>query len=219
MHRFLSPATAFTVGFVLGRASIKPALHRLREAYTDAAYRADHEALTGLPNRAAAHRYDHANSGRPWAVLLVDLDDFKAVNDRHGHHAGDAMLVEIANRLRTAAHTHHGRPFRLAGDEFLVQLPADQHLQAGVNAVYNAATADLPSTLADYVWRGIQMPSFGLADASGLSWAEVLRRADIALYQAKLHGDLQTYQPGMYHPPTPPSQQRRTRLRNLPGED
>jgi diguanylate cyclase (GGDEF)-like protein len=220
MHRFLPPVTAFTVGLVLGRASAEPTIRQLRDAFHEAVYRAEHDPLTGLPNRDAARRHYHANIGRSWTVLLIDLDDFKTVNDRHGHHAGDAILVEIANRLHHAAHAHHGRAFRLAGDEFLIQLPAE-HADASLDTIYNITTSVLPPELVDYAWRGIQVLSFGVARADGLGWSEALRRADIALYHSKLSGEIHTYQAGMYHPVTPPPEQRRTRLRNLaaPGTD
>jgi GGDEF domain-containing protein len=59
----------------------------------------------------------------PRPVVLVDLDDFKHVNDTHGHHVGDRLLVAVADRLRHAATTYRGVACRLAGDEFLLLLP------------------------------------------------------------------------------------------------
>ncbi|MER7283757.1 IS3 family transposase [Dactylosporangium sp. NPDC000244] len=84
-----------------------------------------------------------------------------------------------------------------------------------IDTWYN--TRRIQRELAGYVWRGVQMLSFGLADAAGLDWAEALRRADIAMYHAKTDGEPRVFAPGMRHPATPPPGQRRTRLRDLPA--
>ena len=78
------------------------------------AYDANHDALTGLPNRAAAVRRIAAARRRPHgaAVLLLDLDRFKEVNDALGHAAGDRLLSVVAERLRGASAGRHGRPLR-----------------------------------------------------------------------------------------------------------
>ena len=84
-----------------------------------------HDDLTGLPNRALlVQRLEHAilrcrRSGKPVAILYADLDDFKAVNDTHGHHVGDELLVALSERLSGLL-----RPgdtlARMAGDEFVI---------------------------------------------------------------------------------------------------
>ena len=82
--------------------------------------RTDH--LTGLRNRAAlrnAFTHTLLRSGRGMAVLMLDLDGFKAINDTWGHHIGDAVLVKVAERLRR--HEQRGRfAVRLSGDEFVI---------------------------------------------------------------------------------------------------
>lgn len=97
-------------------------------------HQAHHDALTGLPNRSQLAEYAASRSGQPMAVLLLDLNGFKQVNDHHGHAAGDQLLHEVGVRLRGALGaggladdlSDDGRgdlAGRLGGDEFLVLLP------------------------------------------------------------------------------------------------
>nr|BFE64886.1 hypothetical protein GCM10020063_094120 [Dactylosporangium thailandense] len=98
------------------------------ESLHHAAY---HDALTGLPNRALLwqHLTSAAADGRPYAVLVVDVDDFRTVNELHGRAVGDEVLTAVAHRLRDAAYagtrTAPARAVvaRLGGDEFAVLLP------------------------------------------------------------------------------------------------
>ena len=101
---------------------------KVRRAAGEAAHArwlADHDALTGLPNRTAARQhYQHAaQAGRPPAAALLDLDDFKTVNDTWGHQVGDAHLVTVGERLAAACRDVGARAFRLGGDEFVLLLP------------------------------------------------------------------------------------------------
>jgi diguanylate cyclase (GGDEF)-like protein/PAS domain S-box-containing protein len=159
-------------------------------------HNAFHDALTGLANRALfADRLEHALArtdrlATPVAVLFVDLDDFKAVNDGAGHSAGDELLVAVADRLRNVL-----RPSdtiaRLGGDEFAVLI------EDGADPARTTATADrllvalsepFPSGAADEQVRvtasvGIATGAAGQHDA-----AELLRHADVAMYAAKEAG-------------------------------
>ncbi len=102
-------------------------LRALRRAEADLHFQADHDALTGLPNRSAFRRRlveaksraDHAAS--PLAVMFLDLDDFKAVNDTMGHAGGDALLRDAAARIRAAVRVGDVAA-RLGGDEFAIVL-------------------------------------------------------------------------------------------------
>jgi diguanylate cyclase (GGDEF)-like protein/PAS domain S-box-containing protein len=158
-------------------------------------HNAFHDALTGLANRALfADRLDHALArtdrlAAPVAVLFVDLDDFKAVNDGSGHTAGDALLVAVADRLRTTL-----RPSdtvaRLGGDEFAVLIEdgvepgrpeaAAQRVLAALAEPFAAGdSAEVRITAS----VGIAIGAAGQHDA-----AELLRHADVAMYAAKAAG-------------------------------
>ena len=148
--------------------------------------------LTGLPNRAGVHRalgralQDGRDSGQPVALLLLDLDDFKDVNDSLGHGAGDEVLVQMGHRLRElvgpGAHLA-----RLGGDEFGVVLAGrDAQRRAVALAGDVARSVDEPFAL-----RGIDVTlstSTGIAVAPehGESVEQLLQAADMAMYRAKV---------------------------------
>ena len=157
-------------------------------------FQALHDGLTGLANRALfSDRVSHAlqrRSDRPdlVAVLYIDLDDFKTINDSQGHAAGDAMLVEVANRLRQCIRTAD-TPARLGGDEFAVLLE-EIYTQEQVEAL---AQRVMESLAEPFVFDGKTVPagaSIGIAiDSARASTAEVLlRNADVAMYLAKERG-------------------------------
>lgn len=167
--------------------------HR-KEAEEQIRFRADHDALTGLPNRTLfADRLGSAlagatRHGHRFALLAIDLDYFKAVNDRLGHLAGDALLVETAARL-LACVRESDTVARLGGDEFAVILteingPAD----AEEVATRICASIARPFMLAEGEAR--VSASVGIAfGPNGAASLEVLhRRADRALYTAKAGG-------------------------------
>lgn len=153
-----------------------------------------HDALTGLPNRTTfADRLDRAllqvkSDGKPFAVVLIDLDNFKAVNDTLGHGAGDALLVEMSARLAALAPAD-ALLARLGGDEFalIVEMDAD-HERFGLLA--ERIEAVLTSS---FDLGGVTVSvggSIGVACApeDGLDAETLLRRADLALYRAKADG-------------------------------
>ncbi|MBV1853844.1 GGDEF domain-containing protein [Catellatospora tritici] len=154
-------------------------------------HEATHDHLTGLPNRALlnerAQEFIRASGDpeRHEAVLLLDLDDFKAVNDELGHHVGDRLLVAVADRLRACV-----RPTdtvaRLGGDEFVVLL-------AGTSADGAVATARrilvaLSEPLAVDGHEVVPGASIGVAVGPGEQFDALLRDADMAMYQAKPMG-------------------------------
>ena len=149
--------------------------------------------LTNLPNRrafteaASAELVRARRSGRALAVVLVDIDDFKAVNDTYGHSAGDRVLRGVADVLRE--HFREiDRPARLGGDEFAVLLP-ETDLDGAHEAAERLVTALAGSEFGDgrSRLRGITA-SAGISAAAGLELDVLLESADRALYEAKKHG-------------------------------
>ncbi|MFI9561904.1 GGDEF domain-containing protein [Streptomyces rishiriensis] len=144
------------------------------------------DPLTGLHTRAGwTARAEHLIRRHPHAaVLLVDLDHFKSLNDTHGHAAGDAALVETADRLRAWC-GHHGIAGRLGGDEF-------------VAVVRDLATADLDALTAalhrPLTYDGVSLQlaaSVGacpIAELPGPTLADALAAADAAMYAVKGRG-------------------------------
>ncbi len=164
-----------------------------------------HDALTGLPNRAlildrieqalARSRRDHT----PVAVLFLDLDNFKDVNDTLGHKAGDELLVAVTSRL-TGAIREKDTVGRLGGDEFVVVADGDS-LAAGAEMV---ADRILDMLATPFEIDASEVPLFvtasiGIAETFEGTPDELLRDADIALYEAKAAGKRRavTFAPSM----------------------
>ena len=157
-------------------------------------HQATHDALTGLPNRAhildllelAVERAEA--TGVPLAVLFLDLDRFKYVNDRYGHDIGDALLRDVAGRLDEVIRAGDTLA-RLGGDEFVIVCNgvgteaeatrvADRVLAALLRDPFQAGEVELPVTA-----------SIGIARSSGQDHPEgLLREADAAMYRAKEQG-------------------------------
>ena len=165
-----------------------------KEAEARVRYLALHDALTGLPNRtllmdrlnqAIAHaRRDNSQV----ALLLLDLDHFKHINDSLGHLVGDALLEEIAKRLRSVLR-ESDTPARLGGDEFVVaatglETPADaERLAARILEAFKPATRIGNHDL--HIGSSI---GIALYPGDGDTPAALLQAADTAMYQAKKHG-------------------------------
>jgi len=147
-----------------------------------------HDALTGLPNRRLFELTVGAALAqkRPVQVGLVDLDDFKAVNDRLGHTAGDRLLVEVGQLLRE----------RVRGDDLVARLGGDEFVVARVDGVqpeqdgpWQRIVHALRAPIEVDGHRLLIRASVGLADGAGTREPlEVVRRADIAMYAAKEAG-------------------------------
>lgn len=168
---------------------LEQALLRLRELESELSHQARHDILTGLPNRALFNtRLEEQLSARPHDdgifLLYVDLDDFKLVNDRLGHAAGDLVLSEVALRVQ-----HIIRPgdiaARLGGDEFAVMLTDCTDPEGLAHRIIGTLSAP-------FLLSGTEIrigASVGIASMSqGCSSAELLHRADLAMYTAKERG-------------------------------
>jgi diguanylate cyclase (GGDEF)-like protein len=149
-------------------------------------HQALHDALTGLPNRTLLYRRaERALRGELGAMLLIDLDRFKEVNDTLGHDYGDELLVEVAGRLARAVRRGDTLA-RLGGDEFAVLLDGLPH---------RGAVAELAGRLQDalrepFALRGVAIEleaSIGVAlyPEHGTALGTLLQRADVAMYEAK----------------------------------
>ncbi len=167
--------------------------HHLLTATDELRFRASHDMLTGVANRAAvleAVNREHARQlrdGRSFGVILADLDHFKAVNDTYGHLAGDAVLKEAADRMRSSVRTYD-TVGRYGGEEFLIVVP---------NADANGTTAVAERIRSEISERPIITDSGPVSITASLGLAvstldaetrELLRFADEALYSAKAHG-------------------------------
>lgn len=165
-----------------------------REYQAQLTYNANHDALTGLPNRVLlgqrleegcllARRYQ-----RFVAVLFIDLDDFKPINDTLGHEVGDFILVEVANRIEDEL-----RPWdtvaRFGSDEFVVLLPDLAHEKDVVQVVERLLQRLTPP----YWYRGSELritASIGIAmnDGHTDNPRQLVQQADLAMYKAKRRG-------------------------------
>jgi diguanylate cyclase (GGDEF)-like protein len=150
------------------------------------------DGMTGLFNRShflmlAETEFERAiRYERPLSLLLLDIDRFKSVNDRHGHDTGDRVIVEIANVMRYLAR-EADLTGRLGGEEFVVLLPETAMADAAVLAErLRIGIAGTPIQSASGDLR--LTASIGVSEAAGSSsFAEMMKRADVALYDAK-HG-------------------------------
>jgi diguanylate cyclase (GGDEF)-like protein/PAS domain S-box-containing protein len=158
-------------------------------------HQALHDALTGLPNRTLlADRMDQAiasagRAGEPRAVLLMDLDGFKQVNDTLGHARGDTLLREISKRL-TATLRETDTVARLSGDEFAILLDGPSDLPAAATAAWKIQQAcEAAFVINDEVVRVSASIGIALFPAHGKTTADLLHRADLAMYDAKRSGN------------------------------
>jgi diguanylate cyclase (GGDEF)-like protein/PAS domain S-box-containing protein len=177
-----------------------------RKLEDDLRHQAFHDSLTNLPNRALfMDRLQHAiqrqrGFGHPLAVLFVDLDDFKTVNDSLGHGDGDRLLVSVAERLRGVLRGGD-TVARMGGDEFAV-------------LVEDATDTDAPLEVAGRLLACLQAPfehdgkelyiraSVGVAswDSVNETAEDLIRNADMSMYTAKANGKnrVEVFEPGMH---------------------
>jgi len=165
-----------------------------RRAFQDAlTYEATHDRLTELPNRAQflqilGRAVEHAiGGGRSLAVLFVDVDHFKVVNDSLGHGVGDALLVAVARRLVGAVRSTDPVA-RLGGDEFVVVCEGVDLAGAKMVAQHVLAACAVPFEIAGRELRVTASIGIAFAEHANESAEVILRNADIAMYEAKAAG-------------------------------
>lgn len=178
----------------LSSLRLSQSLLQLGASEAQAQHLAFHDVLTGLPNRALVEdRLTQAlgrimSSEEHVALLLLDLDRFKLINDTYGHHAGDDLIIEVGRRL-TELTRENDTVGRLGGDEFVVILDkaASQRDVLSLCERIIVALSQPFTLLGSETWIGV---SIGVAVAPGdaTDRAEMMRKADIALYEAKNQG-------------------------------
>jgi diguanylate cyclase (GGDEF)-like protein/PAS domain S-box-containing protein len=174
-------------------ASVRDVTDR-KKAQEKLAHQARHDALTGLPNRTLLRDHldeamaTHASLGTPVALLFMDLNRFKEVNDTFGHHYGDALLEQLSRRLSYALRSDDTIA-RLGGDEFAALLPG-----AGMDQAKAVAGKLLSAVDAAFVIEGQDFyvgisVGIALCPEHGQDATVLMRRADIAMYAAKRTGN------------------------------
>lgn len=172
-------------------AELQRLIKELDLARAEQVHRATHDALTGLPNRALFHdRLDHALAraarfGHQIGVLFIDLDGFKHVNDTLGHSAGDAMLREVAGRLRSRVRASDTLA-RLGGDEFVVlleQLSAPGQAEQAARVVLGPLPG--PMEVEGHTVEIRYSMGMALSPADGSTAEAILHAADQRMYAAK----------------------------------
>ncbi|MEV0429669.1 GGDEF domain-containing protein [Micromonospora sp. NPDC050495] len=195
------------VAFTLGGLTTWPLIRQLQHRLTDAIWQLEHDPLTGLLNRAGlltAHTtLTTADDAGPIMAVLIDLDDFKPVNDTHGHDRGNDVLAQIGERIHDIATLHGGIAARLSGDEYAALLPVRTTDPARIGEIF-------VTLISQPVQLGADREPVTVTASVGLALVEAtdplqevaLRRADIAMYHAKHHGRNRhcSYEPGMAMP-------------------
>ena len=184
--RRLFSLLASQVAIGLENSQLERSLGALTRMEEELRHQATHDALTGLANRtllsSVLERPDHDER----AVLLIDLDDFKTINDSLGHAAGDQVLVMVADRLRSAVR-EEDLVARLGGDEFAIVLGVSSTGRSARETAERVSEAISPPMRV--AGRDVEVRcSIGIASAAhGVPIEELVRNADVAMYAAK-HG-------------------------------
>jgi len=178
---------------------------RLQHAVEELEHQAFHDSLTGLANRALFHdRVEHAlqrtlRTGTDVAVVYLDIDGFKGVNDSLGHEAGDRVLRQVASRLVAAVRTGD-TVARLGGDEFAILVEQSSHPLDEASTIADRVLQSLTDPVALKSQRIVLSASIGIVigDAESTSMS-MLRDADIAMYRGKSTGKARwtLYDPAM----------------------
>jgi diguanylate cyclase (GGDEF)-like protein len=162
------------------------AIYRAGREAARSEHAANHDSLTGLANRVNFNgAVQRAVGGERLSILLMDLNRFKEVNDTLGHHYGDLLLQEIADRLRVACEDAEAIA-RLGGDEFAVLVTGmAPYEDATAVAQRIAESFEQPFELADFVVEAEASIGIALYPDDGADVDTLLQRADVAMYRAK----------------------------------
>lgn len=188
---FLAMALALVVSGVQRNEVLKKIVGRTNDKLL---HFATHDVLTGLPNRALlSDRIQHAvevarRNGKPFAVLFMDLDGFKAINDSLGHAVGDGLLVAVAQRIR-ACIRGEDMVARIGGDEFVVvmsNLSSPEVVEQLAENILAALRQDFQ--VEDSPLRVTSSIGIAVYPNSGESVDTLMKNADAAMYEAKQSG-------------------------------
>ena len=175
--------------FLRGLADITAVAMRNADLYEEVRFAAERDALTGLRNRRVFWvklrlALEQATGDRPVALAVIDIDDFKAVNDRHGHDVGDRTLVHVAGRLEGGVRETDS-VFRIGGEEFVILLPdtgskGARAVLERIRTSVKRSRLDLPAVT---ISAGVAVAPLDAATAD-----ELFNAADAALYRGKRAG-------------------------------
>jgi diguanylate cyclase (GGDEF)-like protein len=177
----------------------------LERAYRESRYQALHDPLTDLPNRALfLDRLEQELAsaklaGRTVAVLFVDLDNFKVINDSLGHHLGDRLLVGVSRRIRNSLRSQDSAA-RFGGDEFTILLANLRNAGAAVRVTERLLkTLREPFLIANHEVTVSASVGIALGNGDTALPSDLLRNADTALYRAKAtKGQYEVFRPSMH---------------------
>ncbi len=164
-----------------------------RRAHEKIAHLAHYDALTDLPNRVLfreriERELKQAEQGKPFALLYIDIDEFKAINDSLGHHVGDELLKAVAGRLRACVN-EDDMVARLGGDEFAVLktgIVSTAEVEAFVAPLYEAIRS--PCQCLGHQLSTNASIGIALAPRDGTELDQLIKNADLAMYAAKSGG-------------------------------
>jgi diguanylate cyclase (GGDEF)-like protein/PAS domain S-box-containing protein len=176
------------IGVIRDIQARKEMEQQLHQALRRVEHLAMHDPLTDLPNRrcfiTTSDCHLAAAAGRRHAMLLVDLDNFKPVNDQHGHTAGDSVLVEVSRRLLASCGTD-ALVARLGGDEFAALLQADDLPMVHHTSRAIAETVSAPIAVDHAVITLSASIGIATSPEDGTDTTSLLKRADAAMYRCK----------------------------------
>jgi diguanylate cyclase (GGDEF)-like protein len=184
-------------GEIRERDMLDHELAAVKEQEEAARYAAFHDVLTGLPNRALFNdRLEHGMAqakrhGWNMAVMFLDLDKFKAINDSYGHDVGDLVLQAVAQRLKLSTRGDD-TVSRIGGDEFLyllMEIRDEKHIAPIAEKIIGAIEAPLSISVRGLDFSMTVKASIGIAifPAHGATVDTLIISADLAMYQAKQH--------------------------------
>ncbi len=187
------------VAFAIMLLRLKRATEDLAHSELQARHESLHDALSGLPNRVSFLQKLNsllaapAPAGSKIVAAYIDVDRFKDINDTMGHHAGDELIKAVAERLQ--AHLHPGDCLsRFGGDEFAVLCRSSSPLAGEVLSRRIAQAFNAPFSIDGQMTRVTASIGISTAPKDGKTASEVMRHADIALYEAKNQGRNRTIQ-------------------------